>query len=107
MSSREGSQHSPPCFFGVLTIFTSSFIVSVEHGVMPKLFCALRCLRKKDENIRLFRIPADGFQRKRWIAAIGFVRTSPHSRICNKHFVTGTVRGDAILQKNCHQLVSW
>ena len=46
---------------------------------MPKLFCALRYLRKKDEDIRLFRIPADGFQRKRWIAAIGFIRTSPHS----------------------------
>ena len=58
---------------------------------MPKLFCALRCLRKKDEDIRLFRIPADGFQRKQWIAAIGFIRTSPHCRICNKHFVTGTL----------------
>ena len=65
-------------FFGVLTIFTSSFIISVEHGVMPKLFCALRCLRKKDEHIRLFRIPADGFQRKQWISAIG---TSGHHHI--------------------------
>ena len=48
---------------------------------MPKLFCALRCLRKKDEDIRLFRIPADEFQRKRWIAAIGFIRTSPEITI--------------------------
>ena len=78
-------------FFGVLTILTSSFIKKRRARAMPKLFCALRCLRKKDEDIRLFRIPADGFQRKQWIAAIGFIRTSPHCRICNKHFVTGTL----------------
>ena len=72
---------------------------------MPKPFCALRCLRKKDEGIRLFRIPADGFQRKRWIAAIGFIRTSPHCRICNKHFVTGTW-GDREKKKRTHSNIT-
>ena len=94
VSSREGDSLAAMFFLVSFNAFLVSFpdvkwfIYTSEPfirlGTRLKLSCTLRCLRKKDEDIRLFRIPADGFQRKRWIAAIGFIRTSPHCRICNK-----------------------
>ncbi|XP_076313352.1 THAP domain-containing protein 2-like [Tachypleus tridentatus] len=81
-------------------LYSDTRVIHSQNCAMVYSCCAFNCSNRHGqvENVSYYRFPKDPDRRRRWIAAVNRKTWTPtkHTRLCSKHFVSGTKSDDPL-----------